>query len=40
LPLGNQNKFSLSLRLYNPGSTVLKNPATVELPHIIKEGTR
>jgi hypothetical protein len=40
LPLGNQNKFSLSLRLYNPGSTVLSNPATVELPHIIKEGAR
>ncbi|MDD5312492.1 MAG: DUF1214 domain-containing protein [Dehalococcoidia bacterium] len=40
LPLGNQSKFSLSLRLYNPGSTVLDNPATVELPHIIREGAR
>ncbi|MCX6005264.1 MAG: DUF1214 domain-containing protein [Chloroflexi bacterium] len=40
LPLGNQNKFSLSLRLYNPGSTALNNPATVELPHIIKEVSR
>jgi hypothetical protein len=37
LPLGNQNKFNLSLRLYNPGESVRSNPAAVELPHIIKE---
>jgi hypothetical protein len=37
LPLGNQKKFNLSLRLYNPGESIRKSPAMVELPHIIKE---
>jgi hypothetical protein len=37
LPLGNQKKFALSLRLYNPGESVRKNPAGVELPHIVSE---
>lgn len=37
LPLGDQEKFILSLRLYNPGDTVRNNPATVELPRIIRE---
>ena len=37
LPLGDQKKFALSLRLYNPGESVRKNPATVELPHITRE---
>jgi hypothetical protein len=38
LPTGNQKKFNLSLRLYNPGESIRKSPAAVELPHIIKEG--
>jgi hypothetical protein len=37
LPLGNEKKFGLSLRVYNPGESVRKNPATVQLPHIIRE---
>ena len=37
LPLGDRKKFTLTLRLYNPGEAILKSPATVELPHIIKE---
>jgi hypothetical protein len=37
LPLGDQKKFFLSLRLYNPGESIRKSPATVELPHIFKE---
>jgi hypothetical protein len=40
LPLGSQKRFSLSLRLYNPGDSVRKNPATVELPHIIREASK
>jgi hypothetical protein len=40
LPLGNQKKFVLSLRLYNPGESIRKNPATVSLPHIFKEGDK
>jgi len=40
LPLGDQKTFSLSLRLYNPGESVRKNPATVELPRIVKEGSK
>jgi hypothetical protein len=38
LPLGNQRKFNLSLRLYNPGESIRKSPTTVELPRIIREG--
>jgi hypothetical protein len=37
LPLGNQKKFALSLRLYNPGESVRKDPAKVDLPHITRE---
>ena len=37
LPMGDQKKFSLSLRLYNPGEFMRKNPTAVELPHIIRE---
>ncbi len=37
LPLGDQKRFALSLRLYNPGESIRKNPATVELPLIIRE---
>jgi hypothetical protein len=37
LPLGDQKTFNLSLRLYNPGETIRNNPASVELPHVIKE---
>jgi hypothetical protein len=40
LPTGNEERFSLTLRLYNPGQTFYQNPATVELPHIIKEGCK
>jgi hypothetical protein len=40
LPLGNEKTFSLSLRLYNPGQSVLNNPATVQLPRIIKESCK
>ena len=40
LPLGDRQKFLLSLRLYNPGESIRKNPATVELPHIIREGDK
>lgn len=29
--------FDVTLRLYNPGPTVLASPATVELPSLIKE---
>ncbi len=29
--------FDVTLRLYNPGPTVLANPSTVELPAIVKE---
>ena len=36
LPLGDQKRFVLALRLYNPGQSVRTNPATIELPHIIK----
>jgi hypothetical protein len=38
LPLNNNKRFALTLRLYNPGDSVRNNPATVELPHIIAEG--
>ena len=37
VPLGDQKKFLLTLRLYNPGQTVRNGPGTVELPHIIRE---
>jgi len=37
LPLGNTKRFSLSLRLYNPGESIRRNPANVELPKIIRE---
>ncbi len=37
LPLGDRKRFSLTLRLYNPGESIRKSPATVALPHIIKE---
>jgi hypothetical protein len=37
LPLGEQKKFTLFMRLYNPGDSIRKNPATVELPHITRE---
>jgi len=38
LPLENRKKFTLGLRLYNPGEAIRKSPATVALPNIIKEG--
>jgi len=38
LPLNNNKRFTLTLRLYNPGDPVRNNPATIELPHIIAEG--
>ena len=37
LPLGDRKEFTLVLRLYNPREAIRKSPATVELPHIIKE---
>lgn len=37
LPLNNNKRFALTLRLYNPGDSVRNNPAGVELPHIIAE---
>jgi hypothetical protein len=37
LPLGNSKGFDLCLRLFNPGESVRKNPATAELPHIVRE---
>ncbi len=37
LPLGGLRSFSLTLRLYNPKSSVRDNPAGVQLPHIVKE---
>jgi hypothetical protein len=40
LPTGDQKKFILELRLYNPGDSVRMNPGTVELPHIIREETK
>lgn len=40
LSLGDQPGFSLSLRLYNPGQSVLSNPRTVELPRVIKESCK
>lgn len=40
LPTGNEERFSLTLRLYNPGQTIYENPSTAELPHIIKEGCK
>ena len=38
LPLNNNKRFTLTLRLYNPGDSVRSNPAGIELPHIIVEG--
>ncbi len=38
LPLNNNKRFVLTLRLYNPGDSIRNNPAKVELPHIIAEG--
>jgi hypothetical protein len=40
ISLDNQDKFSLSLRLYNPGQSVRSNPGKVELPKIIKESCK
>jgi hypothetical protein len=37
VPLGDQKKFFMTLRLYNPGQTVRNSPGTVELPHIARE---
>ena len=37
LPTGKQDKFDLTLRVYNPGPDFYNNPGTVELPRIIKE---
>jgi hypothetical protein len=40
LPTGNEKQLYLFLRIYNPGSDVLNNPSTVQLPRIIKEARR
>jgi hypothetical protein len=40
IPTGDEKRLYLFLRIYNPGSEVLKNPASVRLPRIIKEGCR
>jgi hypothetical protein len=40
LPLGDQKKFVLQLRLYNPGQSVRSSPSTVELPHIFQEASK
>ena len=40
LPLGKSSGFDLCLRLFNPGRSVLENPASVELPHIMTEAER
>lgn len=40
LPLGTESKFSLCLRLYNPGQSVRDNPGKIELPVIVKEGCK
>lgn len=37
LPTGNQDNFSLSLRLYNPAPVVYENPGTIRLPRITRE---
>lgn len=37
LPLGDQKRFNLTLRLYNPGDTLSRNPATAKLPSIVRE---
>ncbi len=40
LPLGNETKFSLSLRMYNPSQSVRDHPDKIELPTITKEGCK
>lgn len=40
LPTGNEKQLYLFLRIYNPGSDILNNPSTVQLPRIIKEVRR
>jgi hypothetical protein len=40
LPIGDQKKFILELRLYNPGDSIRKNPGIVELPRIIREDNK
>jgi hypothetical protein len=37
LPLNDQKRFYLTLRLYNPGDAMRDSLNTVELPHIIRE---
>ena len=37
VPLGDQKKFFVTLRLYNPGQTIRNSPGAVELPRIIRE---
>ncbi len=40
LPTGDEEKFSIMLRLYNPEAQVYQNLETYELPTLIKEGCR
>jgi len=41
LPAGTQDqKMTLSLRLYNPGQSVYGNPGGIELPRITREGCK
>jgi hypothetical protein len=40
LPLGEPSRFSLTLRLYNPGQSVRNGPGTVDLPRIVLENCK
>jgi len=37
LPIGDQDQFYLTLRLYNPAKSVYANPGRIELPSITRE---
>ena len=37
LPTGDEKQLYLTLRLYNPGMTVFQNPASINLPRIVRE---
>lgn len=40
IPLGDQKKFNMSLRLYNPGESIRKNFAVCDLPRVIREESK
>lgn len=37
---GDEGRFALTLRLYNPEQAVYEHPESVALPHILREGCR